>query len=271
MPRLAVDKRKVRLTAGFAWDLFMVALALFSVAVVLWFETGRLSVAAQERLILIDFAVVAIFLADWIWWLYKSEDNRTYIKRTWWDLLGMVPLYFASVGFLRFFRLLRLLRILRAFRTLKRFLERTQDMARRSKVAQLAVVAASITVVGAVLVWIVETGDPRSRVDTFAEALWWAVVTVTTVGYGDVTPVTTTGRVIAVFLMVTGIGTIGLLASQVGTALIRRDEREAGEMEAEAAPETVAGQLAALAALHDARKLTDEEFEAAKRRVIGET
>ena len=261
-------REAVRVTGGFLWDGFMVLLALFSVALLAAAERDTTALTRQ-RIIQIDLMVVAIFLADWVFWLTRSSDNRTYLKRTWWDLLGMVPLAVPGGMVFGFLRLLRLLRIVRAFEHTRRRLHQSSLVEDAERLIQLALAAATITVLGAVLTWIVESDVEGSQIRSFGDALWWAIVTVSTVGYGDITPVTATGRVVATLLMVTGITILGILVSQLSLSVIRRRESEiADEAVATAIPGTLAGQLAELSILHDDGKLDDEEFSLAKARLL---
>ena len=74
----------------------------------------------------------------------------------------------------------------------------------------------------------------------FADALWWAIVTVTTVGYGDVIPTSTSGRVIASFLMVAGVSAIPITTSLVVSVFISRLQRQQREQDAELRAELMA-------------------------------
>ncbi len=238
-----------------AWDVFMAILAVVSILMVFWHAQGGIGRLSPDDLVMLDFLVIAIFAADWLFWLRKAPVKKLYVKRNWYDLLGMVPLYFSGVGFLRVFRMFRLFRVLRAVRVLNRLLGRLAVIAQRSKIAYLGAASAIITLGGSTLVWVIER-ETNPDLAEWGEAVWWGVVTVTTVGYGDITPVTTIGRVIAGLLMVTGIGTIAGLASQVSAALVHEGTEE--DVDA----------LTSLAALHDAGKLTDDEFSRAKQKVL---
>lgn len=268
IPQVSIPVQ-MRTRAAVVWDAAMAVLAVLSVLMVVWHERGGIGPFDADDLVLIDFFVVALFIGDWIWWYRRAESKRLYLRRNWWDLLGLVPLYFSGVGFLRVFRLFRLFRILRAVRVMNRFFTRLRTVATESKLGYLGAISLTITMVGALLVWAVERNDPRSNLHDFGETLWWAVVTVTTVGYGDHTPVTLGGRIVAAGLMLTGIGTIAVLASQVSVFLIRDQGTEImEETVAHGAPHTMAGQLAAIADLHDTGKLTDDEYQRAKERVL---
>jgi voltage-gated potassium channel len=87
----------------------------------------------------------------------------------------------------------------------------------------LLVYALGIVIISGTIVTSVE-GAEGSSIHTFPDALWWSFVTVTTVGYGDMFPITFAGRAVAVVLMLTGIGLFGGLAANVASLLIRTDE-----------------------------------------------
>jgi voltage-gated potassium channel len=244
----------------FGWDAIMVLLAIASMAVVVVHD-GTDDPVLRARLVLLDYLLVGVFLLDFLWDLRRADDRARFLRRNWWALLGMVPIAVTGLDYLRFLRIVRALRVLRAFRSLGKFLGSAQRAMERSQVGKLAVVSGSIMLVGSVLVWFAERGA-NPQLASYSEALWWAVVTITTVGYGDITPHTTLGRIIAAALMVTGIGTIGMLAGQVGSHLVGQKE------EPVAAASGLAGELERLARLRAQGALTEAEFEAAKRRLL---
>ena len=254
-----------------AWDAALVVLLAGSVAVMFWHEETEVQ-AQKDALELVDLALVAVFLGDWLWRAAKAPQRGRFALAHSWELLGMVPLMLPAPGVLRFLRLARLVRILRVFGRVGEALGTWERIARESQIAKIAAISGSITLVGSFLVWLIEKGHhpDHPELDQYVEWLWWAIVTVTTVGYGDVTPVTPVGRVIAGGLMVTGIGTIGLLASSVASVLVTRKDAEAPAPAA--APPALAGafvaELQALAALHESGKLSDAEFAAAKARLL---
>jgi len=90
-----------------------------------------------------------------------------------------------------------------------------------STLIQLAIVAALVVLSGAVLTYMVESRDPRSPIKSLGEAIWWALETATTVGYGDVVPVTAAGRIIASLLMIFGIGSLGIFISDMAARIVK--------------------------------------------------
>ncbi|HJQ93345.1 MAG TPA: ion transporter, partial [Candidatus Thermoplasmatota archaeon] len=227
-----------------AWDWVLVGLLAGSVAIMFWYEAAR---GPELRLALayVDLALVGFFAIEWAWRVAHDERPARYALRHGWELLGMVPLLLPAPGFLRFLRLFRLVRILRVFGRLGESLGTWERIAKQSQILQIGLIAGSVTIVGALLVWALERNVPDTHIPDFKTAIWWAVVTVTTVGYGDVTPLSNTGRFVAAILMVTGIGTIGALASSVASVLITEKADAAGRgAAAPLAPPAMAGGVA---------------------------
>lgn len=120
------------------------------------------------------------------------------------------------------FRPLRLLLLL----TAARGLFRRGGLARGA--GAVAVSAAVVVVVAAVAELQAERGAPGANITSFGDSLWWAVATVTTVGYGDVYPVTLVGRLIATALMVVGISLVGVVTAAVAAWFVRQQGAAAG-------------------------------------------
>ena len=179
-----------------------------------------------------------IFIADFLIRLSLTSQRWRYVRQHWFEAISLI------LPILRAFLLVLYLWRLPVFRR-SRNLQRLRFM----------LVAASFgfvfVYVAATLVWIVEHREPGANILTFGEAMWWGFVTITTVGYGDYTPITPTGRVIAVGLMLGGIVIVGIVSATVISALT--DQLHRGVAAAPAGARTVA-------AIAEA----DEEIEAAE-------
>lgn len=118
--------------------------------------------------------------------------------------------------------MLRPLRILR-FVTLLRVLDRTAGVAIRGRIATYVTAAATLLIfVASLAVLDAERYAPGTHIKTLGDAVWWAMVTVTTVGYGDITPVTVPGRVIAAALMICGIALLGVVTATFAAWIVER-------------------------------------------------
>lgn len=91
-----------------------------------------------------------------------------------------------------------------------------------NKLFYLLIISAGIIIIGSLVIFLVESGHPDSQIDSMLDAVWWTVATSTTVGYGDIVPVTETGKVVAIFYMFFGIGFLALFISVLGTQFYRR-------------------------------------------------
>lgn len=173
----------------------------------------------EASLTVASWTVWAAFTLDFIIRVCLSTQRRAFVITHWYDVALIV---------LPMLRPLRLLRVL-AFASV---LSRTALKGLAGRVAIYVVGTAVASVgLGALAVLDAERASPNSNIQTIGDALWWASVTVTTVGYGDFYPVTTTGRLVAVGLMVVGIAVVGALTGSVATWLISAVQVEKAEQE----------------------------------------
>jgi voltage-gated potassium channel len=250
-------------------DFVMMVLALASLGPIFYVELEGLSWPAPrfQLLAAIDLGFVSLFLADFLWGLSRAKDRWAFLRRHWYELPGLVPLYAEAFSLLRAAQLLRLARVLRLLRMVSAY-RRFRGLAvldalfNRYKLGQALLVSSAVVLGLATVVWMLERGT-NPNLTQFPDALWWAVVTATTVGYGDITPQTGLARICATVLMLLGIGLIGLVASSLSNALLAADQ--------EAAPPapSLVSELERLAALRERGHLTEAEFTAAKRRLLG--
>ena len=160
-----------------------------------------------------DTVLCLLFFADFAYCFAKAKDKAKYFATWGWlDLLSSIP----AIDVLRWgraarvARVLRVLRGVRSARILMRFI-----LERRAQSAALAAAFSSIVVIAAssILVLHSESGaGAEANIRSAEDAIWWSIVTLTTVGYGDRYPVTTEGRLIAVVLMMAGVAVIGTWA-----------------------------------------------------------
>ena len=123
-----------------------------------------------------------------------------------------------------------MLRAIKSLRLIWRILFRNRA---EGIVASAATATMVLVAFGALTMLLVEAPNPQSSINTPEEALWWAFVTVTTVGYGDFLPVTTEGRIVAVLLMVSGVGLFGSFAAYIGSLFVadRHAEHQSADAE----------------------------------------
>ena len=172
----------------------------------------RLDADLRSVLEAASWTVWGAFMLDFAARLYLADERRRYALEHWYDVaLILLPLL----------RPLRLLRLLALARVLNRSAVGSLVGRVTTYVAGTAVMALGL---GAVAVLDAEQDAAGANITTFGDALWWSATTVTTVGYGDHFPVTTTGRFVAVALMVVGIACIGAITAGVAAFLVRQVE-----------------------------------------------
>lgn len=178
--------------------------------------SGRLEFWDQTLYLMIDTSLCIVMMAEWGVLLYLVEEKRAYIKARWIDFLASLPLLLVFRP-LRVVRLLRILRLLRGIALFSRALRPWEKAIDMVLLKTAAITATIIIVIASLLIMDLERHNPD--LNTFGEAVWWAIVTSTTVGYGDRVPETAGGQFIAVLLMILGIGLFGTLAATLTSAL----------------------------------------------------
>lgn len=231
---------KLREELGPGYELFMVALTTLSLVNIV-ILIGPFDADIKQVAGIVDIYLSLFFIADFLGRLYFAEPWEDYFfkRQGFLDLLGSLP--FPVV---RVFRVVRLYRGIQRVRSLGgRRIVRRLAMQR----AQTALLFASFLVilileVGSMLVVNAERASPEANIRTGGDALWWAIVSVATVGYGDKYPVTTTGRVVGVFMIIGGVGLFGVFTGYVARLFLappRPDDVAAEALAAEAEAEAI--------------------------------
>jgi voltage-gated potassium channel len=155
----------------------------------------------------IDKAICLIFFVDFSVRFFKSENKLKFMRWGWIDLVSSIPVvnYFRAG---RLLRLIRLLRIIRAFRSSKQLVNHVFKNKAKGAFTSVSIFAVLLIIFSAIAILQVEN-TKEGNIKSAEDAIWWAYVTITTVGYGDKFPVTTEGRLIAVVLMTAGVGLFG--------------------------------------------------------------
>jgi voltage-gated potassium channel len=173
-----------------------------------------ISETTNDILGLIQWVCWVAFAVDLVFGLIKAEDKVTYLKRH--------PLEIACT-LLPFLRPLRLMRVI-SFGGLA--LQKVAMGRQFAITLKVAIATVFIAYVSAVQITILERPVEGSNIKNFGDALWWAVTTVTTVGYGDRYPTTTEGRFLAVLLMLMGISLVGVITASVASWFVKMSQDE---------------------------------------------
>jgi voltage-gated potassium channel len=186
-----------------------------------------------------DFAIAIFFLLEWSIRFVLAESKWRFFKRYWWELIASIPLTTDVTQALRTLRTARILRIIQLLRIVKVgvrmhiLLRLVRNFARNSQVVGLSTTVVILIVSGALSFHFFEVGV-NPQVHSLWDSFWWAFITVTTVGYGDIYPYTTAGRIVAMLLLVTGLGLLGTFTAAIATAVAKRTANTIHETEGEA-------------------------------------
>jgi voltage-gated potassium channel len=219
-----------RLTRALEWPMALLALVMIPVLLV---DDGATTPRAHAIALTLNWIVWLGFCGEFVVRAYVSTDRGTFVRRAWFDLLIIIvspPIGVPeSMQGVRVLRALRLLRVFRAAAILTIGLRAAKRVLAHRQFHYVFVVALGVIVVGALGLFVVERHQ-NDGVRTFGDALWWAVTTATTVGYGDVYPKTGEGRMIAVVLMLTGIGLVGVFTATIASAFTHSRDDEIAKL-----------------------------------------
>jgi len=206
---------------GLAYELFIVLVSLLSIGNSIFLIVAALSRLeggpALQVVLLMETVLTPVFLIDFLYRLARAPSRRRYFVRGygWADLLSAAPL-------LGLFRLVRIAHVARTIREAGRervFAELAESRAAATFGVTMFLVFVVLEIAGTTI-YAVEQADPAANIKSANDALWWGLVTITTVGYGDRYPVSDGGRLIGTFLLFAGIALFSVLTGFIANAFI---------------------------------------------------
>jgi voltage-gated potassium channel len=188
----------------------------------------HLSPAVTETFNAIDYFVWAVFVVEYLVRFYLAPLRRIFFNH---HLVDLAVIVLPMLRPLRALRLARFLNLGRAGAVLLEGLSRARDVLTHKSLHFVLLSVLGIVFTCSALELVFERQAPASTIHNYGNALWWAIVTVTTVGYGNQYPVSAAGKGIAVVLMLVGIGLIGVLTATVASFFVQQSaEQEKTEL-----------------------------------------
>ena len=193
--------------------------------------SDRLTKTDQNFITAVNVLVFIAFAIDYIVELIVTRKRLTYVRTQWASLLIVISQFLALLPALGFLGVLRGARALRIIGTISRVIgigAASKEQGRKffkEKAASVAFGLAGLTLITSAVAFTIaeDVGDGR-RINSFFDALWWSAATITTVGYGDIYPITAVGRIIAVFTMVIGVSTLAVVTARIAQFLLSEDK-----------------------------------------------
>ena len=199
----------------------------------------NLSQQTRNFLSLFELFCVVVFTVEYILRIYVAKNPLKYIFSFYGlvDLLAILPFYLTATLDLRALRSFRVLRLFRAFKLVRynRALKRFHVAARliKEEVVLFFIITMILIYLTSAGIYFFENEAQPESFSSIFHSFWWAIVTLTTVGYGDVYPVTVGGKVFTFFVLIIGVGIVTVPAGLVASALSRAREVEERENEAD--------------------------------------
>ena len=224
----------------------------------------------------LDLALVGFFVAELSKDLSNTEDRSEWWRAQSWGMLGLTPVILAAIpeiSVIVLFRLVHLSKVYFLATNLLGLQETSEESPVQVQIQHLIFVVTAIGFAGGFIAYLfeqhaspTECGD--TCIDTLPQAMWWAITTATTVGYGDYAPVTPGGRVVAIFLMFTGIALYGLLTATLSQLIWAKGRKYGKNERGDVDSNEMIERLERLADMRRDGWLTATEFHDAKKSVL---
>jgi voltage-gated potassium channel len=201
---------------GSSYELFIGALSILSIFNLLLLVLP-ISEQQHDLVFIVDSWLTIIFITDFLVRLKRAPVKSQYFFRGygWLDLIGSLP----ALRIFRLFRVVRVARLMREYGLRNVLHDLVHSPAEGSLLFVILLMIVTLEFGGSAVLHF-EHGAPNGNITTGGDAIWWGIVTITTVGYGDFYPVTSGGRSVAVIMMFVGISLIGTFTSYLATKFL---------------------------------------------------
>lgn len=207
-------------------DLLMALLSIVSVVLVgfRWLGTRHFTPETLSLFYDLDSLICYVFLAHFTYGWFRASDKRAFFKANWFYLPGSLPM----VEQLRWARLIQLYRVIQLLRSNPDLLAIARRGRNESRLAGILLIFFLQIGVGTALIYWVEGDRPGSQIHNAYDAFWWTLVTLSTIGYGDIVPQTEEGRFVASLMIIFGVGLFSALSGFMASLFLQhgRDDNE---------------------------------------------
>ena len=206
------------------WESILLILSIYILVELLIAAIIPFSPPVQATLDRIDFSICIIFLADFFIFLFISNDKKNFFKTRWIDFVSSIPF----VHFFRVLRVFRIVRVIKAFKLLQllRGVKGIMPIIRfitKNKLRSILITYVFLLVLVMLycsLAFFMFEKEININIKNYFDAIWWSFITVTSVGYGDVYPISTEGRIIGMILTLCGMGLFSLITAEISAKFV---------------------------------------------------
>lgn len=217
---------------GRRFEIFIQILIVLSLLTFSLETLPNLSQQSKDLLFYFEVFCVSIFTIEYVLRVFYSKKTWSYIFSFYGiiDLLAILPFYlsfgldFRSVRIFRIFRVFRILKLTRYNKAMKRFKEAAKLA--REEIILFMIITTILIFLSAMGIYFFENEAQPDKFQSVFHSLWWSIVTLTTVGYGDVYPITVGGKIFTFFILIVGIGVVTVPAGLVASALTKTAKKE---------------------------------------------
>ncbi len=212
-------------------NLLVLVLSFYVLGVLIIDALIKLPPQVHRLIIFTDYIACVVFFIDFLVRFFKAESKLKYMRWGWIDLLASVPVNGVfRLG--RIARVIQIIRVIKAYKSVSHIVKSIFRNHMKGTITFALILAIMLVLFSSIAILEVET-SPKSNIKTAEDALWWAYVTITTVGYGDLYPVTTKGRLIALVLMTGGVGLFGVFTGYVASWFVEEPKNSEEENDEE--------------------------------------
>jgi voltage-gated potassium channel len=193
-------------------SLFLSFISLIIISILLF---APVNAEVHQLLIGIDTLICSVFLFQLTLDLARSSNKLDYMKTHWIDFLASLPV----IEVFRYARIFQIFRLIRILKSSKVILHQLKTYRREATLASIFLIMIILITIGSGLMLMIESQHPDANIKDGGDALWWAFVTISTVGYGDHYPVSASGKLLASIIIICGVGMFGMISGLISSVI----------------------------------------------------
>lgn len=219
---------------GFLWQAVIIFLIFFDALLLILSVINTLRPTTLQLIGEIDLVVSIILLLLFLWRMIGIEDKKTYLKKYWYLYLSFIPIYFITFNlslleYVLILKVLNILKIVSLYFFVRKFSQDALKYQRNTRLVYAIAIFLLVLVVCSFVFFAAEHGV-NPEVPTFEDSLWFVLQTITTVGYGDIIPVTAIGRIMGVISMLSALILTSIVTSVATFSLIEKFRKGTEDM-----------------------------------------